>query len=83
MTDKIYSIDRPYIHILAPMIFAIITNGLVFSRRGKDFKETKIIYKYIPPGYIVGSVWIILFGFLGYAHYLLYKLDNGISIASM
>ena len=28
-------------------------------------------------------MWIILFGFLGYAHYLLYKLDNGISIASM
>ena len=77
-------IDNPYIHIITPVIFAIITNGLVFLRRREIVKETvKETSKYIPPGYIVGSVWIILFGLLGYAHYLLYKLDNGISIASM
>jgi hypothetical protein len=34
----------------------------------------------IPPGYIVGSIWIILFGLLGYIHH---RLGNDSSYASV
>ena len=69
-------------HIALPIFLAILMNGLVYGlnivRREpkKDSKRDTII---LPPGYIIGIVWIIIFGFLGYAHYLLYKIKNKLS----
>jgi hypothetical protein len=36
--------------------------------------------KYLPPGYIVGSIWVLLFGILGY---IIYRLQNYTSVASI
>ena len=58
---------------LAIMINSIIyANGSLYSKKNKS--------KYIPPGYIVGSIWILLFGILGY---ILYRLHHYTSVASI
>lgn len=43
----------------------------------EDLSKNEFYKKYIPPGYIIGIIWIIIFGLLGYAHYLLFVKHNG------
>jgi tryptophan-rich sensory protein len=38
---------------------------------------------YIPPSYIIGIIWVIILGLLGYVHYLLYEKYNSITISSL
>ena len=40
-------------------------------------------FKLLPPGYVIGIIWTIIFGLLGYAHYLMYKLKDRINIGSV
>ena len=69
-------------HILIPVICAIIMNGIIYG-----LKLNKIYLKdsnklYIPPGYVIAIIWTIIFALLGYAHYLLYKINNNINFGS-
>jgi tryptophan-rich sensory protein len=64
--------NQIYIHILAPVVAALLMNGLIFSQ-GWKIAKSKNPNPYIPPGGIVGLVWMILFGLLGYVHYRLYS----------
>ena len=61
-------VDSPYTHILIPIALTVIVNAVV---RPGSTGYTK--NPWIPPGYIVGAVWTLLFGILGYTHYLLYR----------
>lgn len=56
------------IHIFVPILLAIIINFIMNRQKLyiKDYEPNK----YLPPGYIIGIVWTIILGFLGYAHYL-------------
>ena len=56
------------IHIIIPILLAIIIN--VIMNRQKLYIKDYEPNKYLPPGYIIGIVWVIILGFLGYAHYL-------------
>ena len=58
-----------YIHILVPIIWAIILNFYIYIQgwNNDNQKNSKL-----PPGYIIGSIWIIILGLLGYIHFLLY-----------
>lgn len=58
-----------YIHILVPIILAIVLNFYIYTQgwNNDNEKNTKL-----PPGYIIGSIWIIILGLLGYIHFLLY-----------
>jgi len=68
--------------ILIPVITAIMMNGIIYTF-GIIKKNKSIRNPLIPPGYVIGTIWIIIFGLLGYVHYLLYKLKNGISFTSI
>ena len=77
-------LENPIVHIAFPIICAIIMNVIIYSFKWNvRTSEGKINNPLIPPGYIVGSVWIIIFGLLGYVHYLLYKQNNGVSFVSI
>lgn len=65
-------------HILIPVILALIMNGIIYIF--KLYKKNN--NKYLPPGYIIGIVWIFILALLGYSHYLLYSINN-ISIGSI
>jgi tryptophan-rich sensory protein len=78
-------------HILVPIVLAIIMNGIIYMFRLnkkdnlKDNLNNDDLYKkFLPPGYIIGCIWLIIFGLLGYVHYLIYKQnDNKITITSL
>jgi tryptophan-rich sensory protein len=88
MTEQIY-------HIMIPIILALLTNGIIYfiglNKENKENKENKDkdnkdkdIQKYLPKGYIVGIIWIIIFGLLGYAHYLIFtKNEKRITFSSL
>jgi tryptophan-rich sensory protein len=72
-----------FYHIFIPVISAIIMNGIIYTFGINKYTSKDKINPYIPPGYIIGIIWTVIFGLLGYAHYLLYKLKNEISLASL
>lgn len=74
-------LDKAWFHILMPIIFAILINYLIYTSKWNYYSK-KIQSPIFPPGYIIGLIWIIIFGLLGYVHYLLYKLKNRFSIYS-
>ena len=67
--------NQVYIHILAPVVAALLMNGIIFSQKWNISKGLPR-NPYIPPGGIVGAIWMILFALLGYVHYKLYS-ENG------
>lgn len=70
-----------WIQILIFVVVALVANLfiLIFGWGGgvKSYKSPLL-----PPGWLIGIVWVVLFGFFGYAHYLLYK-ESGFSVASI
>ena len=57
---------------------AIMINIIMYRNNWLNTKIQKS--KYIPPGYIVGTIWTLLFGLLGY---IIYRLQNYTSVASI
>jgi tryptophan-rich sensory protein len=63
-----------YKFILAPILLAIIFNGILFSFKLSDkYKYPYSQNKSSKYGYLIGIIWTIIFGFIGYTYYLLYK----------
>lgn len=61
-------------YILLPIIIAFLINTNMYRN-----ESMPIDIKYLPPGYIIGIVWIILLGLMGYVLYLLtskYKIKS-------
>ena len=57
---------------------AIAINMMIYNKQIVNYNPQTS--KYLPPGYIVGSIWVLLFGILGY---ILYRLHNYSSSASI
>jgi tryptophan-rich sensory protein len=55
---------------------AISINLIIYNKQIAKIQKSK----YIPPGYIVGTIWVLLFGILGY---IIYRLHNYTSVASI
>jgi len=51
-----------YIYIITPVLLAIIINATIYLL-GWNSKNNK--NKLLPPGWMIGTIWIIIFGFLG------------------
>jgi tryptophan-rich sensory protein len=65
-----------YKFILIPIICAILVNMTIYGLGlNKNVKKeySKYSFKY---GSVIGIIWMIIFGFIGYAYYLLYKESN-------
>jgi len=67
-------------HVLIPVFLATATNALIYTFRLNKRLSSQ---KYLPPGYIIGLIWTILFATLGYVHYKLYSLKNKANYGSM
>lgn len=70
-------------HILIPVIAAIIMNGIIYTFGINKAMMSEKQNPYIPPGYIIGIIWVIILGLLGYVHYLLYEKYNSITFSSL
>ena len=74
----IYIMFSTYSLIFLFSFLAILINVIIYRN---NWLNTKIqTSKYLPPGYIVGSIWVLLFGILGY---IIYRLQNYTSVASI
>jgi len=62
-------------YILLPIIIAFLINTNMYRN-----ESMPIDIKYLPPGYIIGIVWIILLGMMGY---ILYLLMNRFKVKSL
>jgi tryptophan-rich sensory protein len=58
------------VYILIPIILASIINMFIFRKKEKNLIKSRDL-KYLPPGAVIGSVWTILLGLLGYTYALL------------
>jgi hypothetical protein len=67
-----------YQEIFFPISLAIIANLLIYTL---GIVPSQPKNKMIPPGYIVGSIWMVLFGLLGYIHHRLAKYSSYASIS--
>lgn len=56
------------VHVAAPVLSAGILNAIIFALK-LDISGGSPKNPYLPPGYAVGAIWVVLFGLLGYAHY--------------
>jgi tryptophan-rich sensory protein len=75
MKISISLLNNVYINILIPIILIIVVNTIIFSYK-LNISKNQINNPYIPPGYIIGIIWIIIFGLLGYVHYILRNQNN-------
>lgn len=70
-----------WIQILIFVAAALVANLLLFIygwRGGYSYTKSPLL----PPGWMIGLIWMVLFGFFGYAHYLVYK-KSGFCVASI
>ena len=70
-------------NILIPVLAAVMMNGIIYTFGINKQNNKQNTNPLLPPGYIIGTIWIIILGLLGYVHYLLYKLKNGITFTSL
>jgi tryptophan-rich sensory protein len=66
-------------HVLIPVFLATAMNALIYRFQLTQSSSRK----YLPPGYVIGLIWTILFAILGYVHYKLYTLNNKANYGSM
>ena len=66
------------VYILIPIILSFIINILIFKKKNKNLIKPKKL-KYLPPGSVIGTVWIILLGLLGYIYSLIDNKDKSLN----
>lgn len=60
------------LHTAMPMVLAGFVNWIVY-KKGWNVVNAQTKNKWIPPGYVVGIVWLLIFGFLGYLEFQTYS----------
>ena len=61
-------------HVLLPVLCAIAMNAIMYTFKLNKNKPRELLF--LPPGYVIGAIWTLIFALLGYVHYLLYTLHN-------
>jgi len=73
-----------WIQILIFVIAALVVNIFIYAF-GYYKNHNPFYYRspMLPPGFIIGIIWLVLFGFFGYAHYLVYKKTETFTVANI
>ena len=60
------------LHIAVPVILALFMNGVIYgTRMNVRDDNSKPKNPWLPPGYVIAAIWVLIFGILGYVHYCL------------
>lgn len=73
---------RAWLHIGVPVAAAVILNGVIFANGWGSRGGNEAARRLLPPGYIIGIIWMAIFAVLGYLHYLLYPSVASFAIAA-
>lgn len=71
-------VDMRIAYIVAPIMLSLIINGVVFATRKQNENMKRNL---LPPGWAIGTIWVILLGLIGYANYVLHGLKDFVSLA--
>lgn len=66
-----------YIYIIIPVLLAIITNATIYLL-GWNSKGNE--NELLPPGWMIGMIWIVIFGFLGKFLQIAIKSNDSVTI---
>lgn len=56
------------IYIILVFILVAILGNIFFNNESDTQSEIEIDNKYLPAGYLIGAIWVIIFGILGYIY---------------
>jgi tryptophan-rich sensory protein len=63
--------SNPLYHVSIPILLAVTMNGWIYSVGLNKYSKNERQSPLIPPGYVIAVIWTVLFGLMGYTHYLL------------
>lgn len=55
------------LYVLTPIIAAVVMNAIIYAKKWNGTTERSPL---LPPGWVIGLIWMILFGTLGYVAYI-------------
>jgi tryptophan-rich sensory protein len=74
-------------NVSIPVFLAIIMNGIIYTFGINKYEEKKKEddnkLKFLPPGYVIGIIWVLIFALLGYSNYLTYNVTNSINFGNV
>jgi tryptophan-rich sensory protein len=73
--------SNPLVHVLIPIVLAFAMNGWIYYVGLNKYSKSERSNPYIPPGYVIAVIWTLLFGLMGYTHYLLGNANSAASLA--
>jgi tryptophan-rich sensory protein len=61
-----------FLHVFTPVALAIVINSIIFTNDWNNNNDdmNNEVERYLPPGWVVGTVWILILGCLGYGLWL-------------
>ena len=59
------------LHIAVPVLLALFMNGVIYGTRLNKQDKNQSPNPWLPPGYVIAVIWVVIFGILGYVHYCL------------
>lgn len=62
-----------------PVVAGIAVNAIVFGLKWNDQNSNPSRSKLLPPGWAIGAIWVVLLGFLGFAHFKAHAVDPKVS----
>lgn len=59
--------SNTWVYVGTPVVAALLANTIIYGFRLNSRPEI-MESSLLPPGYVIGSIWVALFGVLGYAY---------------
>jgi len=67
-----------WVYIMVPVALSLLVNLIVYLQGWAQQDSKASTNTYLPPGYVVGTIWVIIFALLGYLIFLV--KDNMVSL---
>lgn len=71
------------LYICLPIIASLVMNVFIYTvfKKSSQQSSNEQSRKFLPPGYVIGIVWIVILGILGYVNYMLHMQKDFVSLA--
>lgn len=65
-----------YVNIAAAVLLTLVINGVIYALGWNSEDQARLQPEFAPPGWFIGSVWVLLFAAMGAARWLLSGRDT-------
>lgn len=69
-----------WINVGVAIVTVVALNGIIFSLGWNQSNDTPIEPSFAPPGWVIGAIWVVLFGLMGAARWLLARRGDAAGI---